>query len=205
MSDQPLLINAGVPSERPEAEVRALHYAVQAHGQQTRKYEDDPYIFHVIRVAQFMVMFDQRSEVVQAAFLHDVAEDTSKTILDIRKEFGDDVATLVNWVTNQFDDPSAGNRATRKRYENERAANAPAEAQTIKYADLIDNANSIWKHDKNFAKVYFREMREYLNVCRAGNHVLYAICRRIVDSVQIHHRWPDPEETALEMGRNKYN
>ena len=196
---QPELINAGVPGTRPEAEARALHFAVQAHGQQQDKYQEQPYIVHPVKVAQFMIMFEQRTEVVQAALLHDVVEDTDATILDIKREFGDDVAALVNWVTDQYIDPSAGNRAMRKRWERERFIRSPAEAQTIKYADLIDNANSIWQHDKPFSKVYIREMKEILSVCRKGNEVLYAIGRRIVDSIQIHNRWPDPEKTAMDM------
>lgn len=193
------IINAGVPGTRPEAEARALHFAVQAHGDQQDKYMKQPYIVHPIKVAQFMIMFEQRTEVVQAALLHDVVEDTPRTILDIRQEFGDDVASLVNWLTDQYVDHSAGNRAMRKRWERERFRRSPAEAQTIKYADLIDNANSIWQHDKPFSKIFIREMRQTLLTCNKGNHVLYAVGRRIVDSVEIHNKWPDPEKTAMDM------
>ena len=196
---KPELINAGVPGTRPEQEAYALHYAIQAHGDQQDKYMKQPYIVHPIKVAQFMIMFEQRTEVVQAALLHDVVEDTDKTILDIRKEFGDEVASLVNWLTDQYADPAQGNRWNRKRWERERFIRAPAEAHTIKYADLIDNANSIWQHDKPFSKTYIREMHATLSVCTKGNHVLYAVGRRIVDSIQIHNRWPDPEKTALDM------
>jgi (p)ppGpp synthase/HD superfamily hydrolase len=193
------IINSGVPGARPEAETRALHFAVQAHGEQMDKYLKQPYIVHPIKIAQFMVMFEQRTEVVQAALLHDVVEDTKFTILDIRKEFGDDVAGLVNWLTDQYADLKHGNRSLRKRWERERFSNAPADAQTIKYADLIDNANSIFQHDKPFAKVYIREMRETLSVATRGFPVLYALARRVVDSIQIHNKWPDPATTALAM------
>lgn len=187
---------------RPEAETRALHFAIQAHGDQRDKYREQPYIMHPMKVAQFMVMFEQRTEVVQAAFLHDVVEDTDVNILQIRTEFGDEVASLVNWLTDQYSDLSIGNRHKRKQMELERFRGAPPEAQTIKYADMIDNANSIFQHDKPFAKVFVREMRQILLVANQGFPVLYNIAKKVVDSIEIHDKWPDPQLTALAMSRN---
>ena len=86
-----------------EEEITLLHkaYALArtAHEGQFRK-GGDPYIMHPVAVATIIAedfMMDANS--VAAGFLHDVVEDTDTTIDDIRREFGDDVAFLVQVVT----------------------------------------------------------------------------------------------------------
>ena len=82
--------------------------------------------------------------------------------------FGEDVATLVDWLTD-VSRPSDGNRAARKAIDRARLACAPARAQTIKLADLIDNTASVVAHGKGFAPVYLREARELLGVLDRGD------------------------------------
>ena len=78
---------------------KAYSLARTAHEGQFRK-GGDPYIMHPVAVATIIAedfMMDANS--VAAGFLHDVVEDTDTTIDDIRREFGDDVAFLVQVVT----------------------------------------------------------------------------------------------------------
>lgn len=78
---------------------KAYALARTAHEGQFRK-GGDPYIMHPVAVATIIAedfMMDANS--VAAGFLHDVVEDTDTTIDDIRREFGDDVAFLVQVVT----------------------------------------------------------------------------------------------------------
>lgn len=78
---------------------KAYALARTAHKGQFRK-GGDPYIMHPVAVATIIAedfMMDANS--VAAGFLHDVVEDTDTTIDDIRREFGDDVAFLVQVVT----------------------------------------------------------------------------------------------------------
>ena len=78
---------------------KAFEFARKAHSWQTRK-TGEPYILHPIAVATIAAEeLALSSHMVIAAFLHDVVEDTDYTIDDIRREFGDDVAFLVNVVT----------------------------------------------------------------------------------------------------------
>ncbi len=61
-----------------------------------------------------------------------------------------------------------------------RLAEISAEAQTIKYCDLIDNATSIVKHGRGFAKVYLQEKKVILDLMNKGNQELYhQACSRI--------------------------
>lgn len=79
----------------------AYEFAYEAHKEQRRK-SGEPYIIHPISVALIAakeLMLDTNS--VTASFLHDIVEDTSYTIEDIRERFGSDVAFLVDAVTKR--------------------------------------------------------------------------------------------------------
>ena len=118
-------------------------------------------------------------EMVCAAILHDTVEDTKVTNEDIIKEFGDGIADLVYWLTD-VSKPADGNRAQRKELDRMHADCAPADAQTIKLADLIDNSKSILEHDPKFAKVYMAEKELLLDVLHKGSPTLMVKARAIV-------------------------
>ena len=76
----------------------AYTIARQAHEGQMRS-SGDPYISHPIEVAIILVGLGMDSDTIIGGILHDVVEDTSITLEDIRKQFGGDVADLVDGVT----------------------------------------------------------------------------------------------------------
>jgi GTP pyrophosphokinase len=79
----------------------AYALAAEAHKGQRRN-TGEPYIVHPIAVANIAAEeLELDANTVIAAFLHDVAEDTSYTVEDIRERFGDDVAFLVDVVTKR--------------------------------------------------------------------------------------------------------
>jgi len=78
--------------------IKALELAMTAHDGQKRK-SGEPYIVHPILVAAITAAFSNDETMVQAALLHDVVEDTSFDIEDLREQFGDDVAHLVEGLT----------------------------------------------------------------------------------------------------------
>ena len=77
---------------------KALELALTAHDGQTRK-SGEPYIVHPILVAAITAKISNDETMVQAALLHDVVEDTSFTIEELKEIFGDDVAHLVEGLT----------------------------------------------------------------------------------------------------------
>ncbi len=77
---------------------KALNFAIKAHEGQKRKSGED-YVIHPILVATITNFFIDDENVIIAALLHDVVEDTSYTIEDIKKEFNKEVATLVEGLT----------------------------------------------------------------------------------------------------------
>jgi (p)ppGpp synthase/HD superfamily hydrolase len=145
-------------------------FATAAHAAvgQLRKYTFEPYIVHPAEVAGIVAEAGGTPEMIAAAWLHDTVEDTGVTSELIRAEFGDEVATLVGWLTD-VSRPDHGNRAARKAVDRAHTAAAPAEAQTIKLADLICNTKSIVAHDPKFAVTYLAEKRELLEVMTKGN------------------------------------
>ena len=162
--------------EKAKVFATAAHAAVA----QLRKYTNEPYIVHPAEVADIVSNVPGATpEMIAAAWLHDVVEDTGVTNETIRAEFGDKVAELVGWLTD-VSRPDHGNRAARKAVDRAHSAAAPAEAQTIKYADLISNTKSIAEHDEKFAKTYFEEKRLLLEVMDKGNAMLLAVARKYI-------------------------
>lgn len=160
---------------------RSRTFAQQAHGaiNHKRRYTGEPYATHLEAVAKLVKEVSDTPEMIAAAWLHDTVEDTAVTISQIRSEFGNDVAALVDALTD-VSKPENGNRAFRKALDCEHLSQAQPAAQTIKLADLIDNARSIIKDDPGFAGVYMAEKRLLLNVLRDGNPTLYAKATEIV-------------------------
>jgi GTP pyrophosphokinase len=77
---------------------RAYEYSARAHEGQKRQ-SGEPYIEHCIEVAFFLAELHMDSATIAAGMIHDVVEDTTYTLDDIRKEFSDEVADLVDGVT----------------------------------------------------------------------------------------------------------
>ncbi|MBR3836301.1 MAG: bifunctional (p)ppGpp synthetase/guanosine-3',5'-bis(diphosphate) 3'-pyrophosphohydrolase [Clostridia bacterium] len=77
---------------------RAYEIAYEAHEGQYRR-SGEPYIIHPVQVAHILYKLGMDSESMVAALLHDVVEDTEMTEDDVKKEFGEDVANLVEGVT----------------------------------------------------------------------------------------------------------
>jgi GTP pyrophosphokinase len=77
---------------------KAFDVASSAHAGQKRKSGED-YITHPVAVAQILVDSGMDLATINAALLHDTVEDTGLKISDIAKDFGDEVASLVDGVT----------------------------------------------------------------------------------------------------------
>ena len=106
------------------------------------------------------------------------------TRADIEAEFGPTVAELVWELTNQIP-KDYGNRGARKAAEAQRLFTISADAQTIKYADIIDNIIDIVETDPEFAVVYLAEKQVLLDGMIAGDSDLRSRAMSMVESAQI--------------------
>ncbi|WP_291993510.1 HD domain-containing protein [Candidatus Accumulibacter sp. ACC003] len=149
---------------------RAKNFATSAHQRigHRRKYSDQPYQVHLEAVARLVASVTDDPEMIAAAWLHDVVEDTPATLGDVEREFGPAVAALVQDLTD-VSRPSDGNRAIRKESDRQHTAHASPRAKTIKLADLMDNCQDISRHDVRFARVYLSEMNALLAVLGEGD------------------------------------
>ena len=160
----------------------ALTYATAAHAAvgQMRKYTDEPYIVHPVRVADIVDKFGGTDEMIMAAYLHDVVEDTGVSIEDILDMFGSVVAVIVDGLTD-VSKPEDGNRVVRKAMDRRHSADATWAAQFVKCADIIDNASDIGDNDPSFNVVYCKEMVALLEVLdKVKDEPIYAAAVKAV-------------------------
>jgi (p)ppGpp synthase/HD superfamily hydrolase len=119
----------------------ALEKARVAHEGQVRNGSGGmPYVEHPKAVASMLVEGDHRDEVLAAALLHDVVEDSETTVEELRELFGDEVAGMVGALT---DDESIDSYRQRKAEHRERVAAAGPEALAIYAADKLTNIRTL--------------------------------------------------------------
>lgn len=139
--------------------LRAAALAVRAHKFQTRKYNGRPYVTHPARVAgRVGLLPDVTEEMVAAAYLHDVLEDTTVTREEIERETNVQVAFYVDWMTNKSKGSNLP-RAERKAMDRKRLMEAPVQVKQIKLLDRIDNLSEMAGAPEDFMKLYLEESR----------------------------------------------
>src|SRR3954469_12742414 len=128
-------------------------FADKAHGNQMRKYTPDRYIVHPVRVMKTCKEYTNDITILAAALLHDVLEDTPVTKVELERFLmklmsGDEAKRTVQLVEELTDiyikeNYPQWNRKKRMIKETERLGKTSSAAQTIKYADIIDNAPEV--------------------------------------------------------------
>ena len=142
---------------------RAKALAIKAHKDQ--KYGKQPYVVHLNDVVTRVQTITQDPEVIAAAWLHDIVEDTQITIDDIKSQFGDNVAAMVWAVTGVGAD-----RAAQMANAIEKIAQTPG-SELVKSADRLSNAAAS-KSEKKM-KLYQRYKDEHNNLSPVlGNNAL---------------------------------
>jgi guanosine-3',5'-bis(diphosphate) 3'-pyrophosphohydrolase len=91
---------AGETADRLDTDLlaRAYRFAEKAHAPQTRR-NGEPYVTHVVQVARILAELGLDTTTVAGGLLHDVVEDTPYDLADVEREFGPEVARIVDGVT----------------------------------------------------------------------------------------------------------
>jgi (p)ppGpp synthase/HD superfamily hydrolase len=155
---------------------RAYHFAAVRHLNQRRKGKaGEPYINHLTEVADLVAAATGGGDIdlVIAAVLHDVLEDTATTPAELADAFGARVAGIVAEVSDDKTLP----KVERKRLQIEHAPHLTPEAKTIKLADKTANLRSIAKSppaDWDAARIadYIAWAIAVVDGCRGTNAVL---------------------------------
>ena len=124
---------------------RAIIFAVRAHSGTERRGKGYPYIVHPMEAVEIVSTMTSDQELLAAAALHDTVEDTDVTVEQIRKEFGDRVASL---VADESDEMPAGVSEEdswhgRKQAAIDRLSKASHDAKIVALGDKLSNMRAI--------------------------------------------------------------
>ena len=157
----------------------ALQFASHAHRKQMRKGSDVPYIIHPIECSMIVASITEDEDVIIAALLHDVIEDTDYGYEDIKNRYGKRVADLVqNETENKRNDQSRESTwVIRKQETIDHIEKADYETKLICLGDKLSNIrasvrdyesdrNSFWNRfnqsDPKFQGWYYQTLRDIL-------------------------------------------
>ncbi len=118
---------------------KAHRLMLKAHGKQVRKTDGSPYVVHPMMVAKKLARLGFSDEVIAAAFVHDVLEDTDYSEKQLRQELGDKVVDIILPLT---EDKSLEWEKRKEKYIND-VKNANSETKAVSIADKIHNLESI--------------------------------------------------------------
>ena len=124
---------------------RAIEFAVRAHAGTERRGKGFPYIVHPMEAMAIVATMTPDQEVLAAAALHDVVEDTDVTVEEIRAAFGDRVASLVacesDIVLAELSEEASW--PVRKQAAIDRLAAASHDAKVVALGDKLSNMRAI--------------------------------------------------------------
>jgi (p)ppGpp synthase/HD superfamily hydrolase len=132
--------------------LRAAVFAARAHAGQTRKgVAAEPYVNHVLEVAEILASHGAPKLAIMAGLLHDTVEDTEVTPAELTATFGEEVAAVVAEATDDKQLP----KETRKALQVSQAAKKSDLAKQVKLADKIANLRAMmaspprnWDHGR---------------------------------------------------------
>ena len=159
-------------------------FAFIAHNKQVRRYTGEQYYNHLDRVCNMVSQFKNKYKwIEEVAICHDLFEDTKFGFYDLyyhlialgyKRATALFICSSVLEMTNIYTHEKFPHydRKKRKLLEADRMKHISPLAQTIKYADIIDNAKSIHQYDLNFYKVYRDECLLLLEFMDKGEQSL---------------------------------
>ncbi|GAB3238665.1 HD domain-containing protein [Kineosporia babensis] len=138
-------------------------FAAERHAGQTRP-AGEPYVDHLLQVVDVLVngpgLTD--TDLLAAALLHDVVEDTPTEITEVSDRFGTAVGELVNWVTQPPRPLQQSKSEARAAYLNH-LSQAPDRVLALKLSDRITNVQQLHTHPRPEKQAsYYRETIEYI-------------------------------------------
>ena len=165
--------DAGLRERLPPATVDlladAIAFAAAKHGDQRRP-TGAPYLEHLLEALQALVEGARVTDpdVLAAAVLHDLVEDTDVTPDEIAARFGPKIAELVGWVTIPEPEPGE-DKAQVKIASFKHLAGAPREAKLVKLADRLSNAQGLRNLKRpERQRAYYAQTVDYIMPLAAG-------------------------------------
>ena len=140
---------------------KAIIYAVKAHEGVPRRGRDFPYIVHPLEALTIVATMTSEPELLAAAVLHDVVEDTDFTVEDIRAEFGDRVAELVDAETEKHDESRSREESwlDRKKAALEDLRRAGRDVKIVALGDKLSNMRAIARDFARYGDDFWNQFR----------------------------------------------
>lgn len=120
---------------------RAILFAVRAHAGTPRRGKGFPYIVHPMEALAIVATMTDDQELLAAAALHDVVEDTDVTLDDLRSQFGERVAALVDTESDR--NGEGKDWRTRKEESLKRLREASRDGKIVAMGDKLSNMRAI--------------------------------------------------------------
>jgi (p)ppGpp synthase/HD superfamily hydrolase len=151
-----------LPAPTCDAVAKAAAFALRFHGDQKRP-TGVPYAEHLLEALEFLVRGAKIADpdVLCAAVLHDVVEDTPCTLDDVRGAFGAQVAVLVGWVTKPEPADEADKKKAKEAYL-AALAGAPEDAILVKLADRASNVQTLRNLGLARQREYYAQTVRYI-------------------------------------------
>lgn len=174
---------------------KAKEFAIMAHEGQKRKCDPEkPLIVHPINVANILKQYDLDDNVIAAGYLHDVVEDTKFELQDIKKEFGEDIESLVKGASEKNKKLSWEER---KQETIERIKKLDYRHKTVVCADKISNLEDIrilceikgeydfksFNRGYDLQKWYYTEVYKSLILNEDRSNELFARLKELIDYI----------------------
>ncbi len=178
-----------------DIELKARNFAIKAHSGQVRKSDPEkPMIVHPINVGQILKQYEFDENVVAAGYLHDVVEDTSYELIDIKNNFGEDIASL---VCGASEPDKSLSWEERKKHTIEETKKLDFRHKAIICADKISNLEdlrilseikgeydfSAFKRGFESQKWYYTEIYNSLIFNENENHPMFVRLKELIEHI----------------------
>ena len=178
-----------------DIELKARNFAIKAHNGQVRKSDPEkPMIVHPINVGQILKQYEFDENVVAAGYLHDVVEDTSYELIDIKNNFGEDIASL---VCGASEPDKSLSWEERKKHTIEETKKIDFRHKAVICADKISNLEdlrilseikgeydfSAFKRGFESQKWYYTEVYNSLIFNENENHPMFVRLKELIEHI----------------------
>ena len=196
---------------------KAKLFAIKAHKGQIRKSDKEkPMIIHPINVANILIEYGYDDNVVAAAYLHDVIEDTKYTKEDLLKEFNEDIVSLVLGATEEDKSLSWEERKT---ITIDKVKDLDLRHKVVVCADKISNLDdmriifevngkrdfSAFKRGFDKQKWYYTEVYNSLIYNEDKDYVMFSRLKLLIDDIFYDNKHDELERKIFEGREDEYN
>jgi (p)ppGpp synthase/HD superfamily hydrolase len=174
----------------------AMQFSLELHASQLRKSTQVPYIAHLLAVAALVLEDGGDEDQAIAALLHDAVEDQGgmRTLEEIRRRYGDQVAAIVAACTDTYEDPKPPWRGRKEAYLQHLAGESQA-ALRVSLADKVHNGYSIVRD----LRIFGDEIWSRFNGGKEGTLWYYRSLLAVFQSVSHSRMAADLETIVREM------